>query len=223
MPDATDTPRIDPCWREEHVLADGTRVLLRLISAADRELLRRGFERLSPTSRYLRFFTTKPELSEGELDCLTDLDDVDRLAIGAIQLDPDGGEGDGLGVARFARVPGEPAVAEPAVAVIDHAQGRGLGKLLLSRLAIAARERGVERFRCEVLAANRGVLHLLSEHADDVVSAPEGDVVRVETAVPGERARGGRGRGAHRILALAAEGDLRVQLSHLLLKHGRGA
>src|ERR1700760_2906831 len=49
---------------------DGARVALRPIAPEDKPLLAASFARLSEQSRYRRFFTAKPELSEGELDYL---------------------------------------------------------------------------------------------------------------------------------------------------------
>jgi hypothetical protein len=52
-------------------LRDGTRIRVRQGHRSDRELLVRGFERLTPESRYRRFFAPMPELSEGMVRYLT--------------------------------------------------------------------------------------------------------------------------------------------------------
>jgi hypothetical protein len=44
-------------------LRDGSRVAIRPIEPDDREMLAEGFGRLSPESRYRRFFTPMPALS----------------------------------------------------------------------------------------------------------------------------------------------------------------
>jgi hypothetical protein len=62
-------------------LRDGSRVRLRQGHSADRELLLRGFERLSPESRYRRFLAAMPHLSEGMVEYLTDVDNHDHEAI----------------------------------------------------------------------------------------------------------------------------------------------
>ena len=46
-----------PDFHEEHVLADGTRVILRHVRPEDAGEVRRGLERLSPQSRYRRFLS----------------------------------------------------------------------------------------------------------------------------------------------------------------------
>ena len=211
----------DEHYREETELKDGTRVLLRVMRPEDGPLLERGFERLSAESRYLRFMGTKAELSDTDLEALTALDGVDRFAIGAIRADTEGGEAEGLGVARFARLPEDPEVAEAAVTVVDEAQGLGLGSLLLRRLAAAARERGVERFCGDVLSANATMRRLLADQMDATVLDSADGVVRVLVELPSFSALmagADRGELLGRLLAQAAAGRITVRLGSLLLK-----
>ncbi|HSJ18126.1 MAG TPA: GNAT family N-acetyltransferase, partial [Solirubrobacterales bacterium] len=117
-------------------LGDGTRVLIRPIRPDDRELVRAGFERLSPESRYRRFLTPMPKLTDQQLAYLTDVDHHDHEAM--ITVDPATGEG--VGISRFVRDAERPGTAEAAVTVIDECQGRGLGTALLTALTERARK-----------------------------------------------------------------------------------
>src|SRR5262249_41893514 len=148
---------------EVATLRDGTAVVLRLVRPDDKELLRRGFARMSPESRYLRFFTPKAALTDDELRYLTEIDQDRHLAIGASTLAAD----HGLGVARAIALDGEPGVAEAAIAVVDDMHGKGLGSLLFMRLVAAARERGIERVRCEVLGSNNSMQVFLQDVLPD--------------------------------------------------------
>ena len=211
----------DGSYREELELDDGSRVLLRVLRPEDRDLLRRGFDRLSDRSRQLRFMGPKARLSDAELDALTELDGEDRFAIGAVRLGSGSEEAEGLGVARFARLPDDPEVAEAAVTVVDTAQGQGLGSVLLRRLAAAARERGVRRFRGDILSYNTAMRRLLASHTDATVLESEGGVVRVAVELPSYATlMAGRERGhvLGRLLAQAAGGAIRVRPGSLLLK-----
>jgi len=153
---------IGPAFSEEHMLADRSIVRLRLIRPDDADELRRGFERLSPESRYRRFLSGVHQLSDEALRYLTHVDERDHLAIVVTRPRPDGSE-EGLGVARFIRLRDEPTVAEAAVTVLDSEQRKGLGYLLTTTLARAARERGIRHFRVEVLADNQAVRELLRD------------------------------------------------------------
>jgi GNAT superfamily N-acetyltransferase len=204
----------DADYREEITLADGERVTLRLVRPADKELFVRGIQRMSPESRYLRFFTAKERLSDGELRYLTEVDQERHFALGAVRLDADGHE-EGLGVARFVALDDAPGVAEPAVAVIDSMQRKGLGRALLARLLAAARERGVERFRCEVLAENTGMLEMLQRVAPGSVAPAGAGLVVVELPIPPAEDDESKLSPIYRLFVLVAE--RLVQIRRMIL------
>ena len=154
-------------------LADGSRLAIRPIEPGDRDLMRAGFERLSPESRYRRFFSPMPELTGRQLDYLTRVDHHDHEAL--VALDADSGEG--IAVARFVRV-GE-GVAEPAIAVIDDWQGRGVAAALLDRLVERAREEGIQRFAALVMADNERAIRAL-ERLGETHTDQEGPEVELE-------------------------------------------
>jgi RimJ/RimL family protein N-acetyltransferase/nucleotide-binding universal stress UspA family protein len=139
-----------------HTLKDGTRVSVRPLERGDRDLLRAAFARLSPESRYRRFFTNVASLSERDLDYLTDIDHHRHEALVAIEP----GTSEGLGVARFIRT--DEGQAELAVTVVDDWQGKGVGGVLLDALADRAREEGIGRFTATVLASNEEARALIS-------------------------------------------------------------
>jgi len=155
----------DAAWREKATLSDGRKIELRLLRGDDAPLLAAAFEKLSNESRVRRFHGARLQLSADELRYLTQIDGENHFALGAI----DAADGEAVGVARFIRLPQEPGVAEPAVTVIDEVQGKGLGRLLLFRLGAAARERGVDWFRCAILATNEPLRDLVNRLAPDVV------------------------------------------------------
>lgn len=202
-----------PDYEERAVLADGTPVRLRLVTPADLPILRAGFARLSAESRYARFLGPKDSLSEDELRYLTELDHETHLAIGAVRDDGDGEDGIpiGAGIARFIRLDEPPATAEAAIAVADELHGRGLGRLLFLRLCAAAQERGVVRFRCEVLASNTGMTALIRDVAPEHEIAADAGVLSIEMEVPEvppTEPAGGSAPGGplYRLFRAAAEG-----------------
>lgn len=135
-------------------MRDGAVITIRPIVPDDREELRDAFERLSPESRYRRFFGPMAELSDRELDYLTQVDHHDHEAL--VAQDPDG---TGIAVARYVRTAA--AVAEPAVVVADDWQGRGVGLAVLQALVRRACEEGIERFEAPVLATNTEAIRVL--------------------------------------------------------------
>jgi len=162
-------------------LRDGSRVIIRPGVRSDRELLVKAFDRLSPESRYRRFFAPVKTMSGPLLDYLTSIDHVDHFAWAALSAEPGlcsaapaalvgrtapippGGESAGVGVSRYIRLPDDPAGAEMAVTVVDDWQGKGLGRILLDALVLEALENGITRFEGDVLVENRPMQQLLRE------------------------------------------------------------
>jgi len=107
---------------------------------------------------------------------------VNHLAIGAIRTQA--GRPEGLGVARFVRLEGRPAVADVAITVLDHVQRKGLGRLLLTRLMAAARERGIQRFESDVLATNAAMRRLVRSLVPGTIERADGRTVRMEMPLP---------------------------------------
>jgi len=185
---------------ERVLLRDGTEALIRPLRPGDRAVLAAGFERLGEQSRYRRFMGSKPRLSSSELTYLTDVDHHDHE--GLVAFDPETREP--LGVARFVRLAGEPSVAEPAVAVIDDWQRRGVGTALLTALSRRAREEGITRFRATVLEENRPVFALLEKSGPLTVRRSGG-----EAQVEFELERESRWHQLLEALRAAARGELR--------------
>jgi nucleotide-binding universal stress UspA family protein/GNAT superfamily N-acetyltransferase len=158
-------------------LKDGSRVEIRPVEPDDRAALADGFERLSPESRYRRFFGPMPELSDRFLDYLTQVDHHDHEAI--VAVDPD--TGDGVGVARFVRTGAD--VAEPAVVVIDDWQGRGVASTLLDALVDRARDEGIVRFDAPVLATNTDAIAVM-QRLGTTRQRPEGREIHLSIDLP---------------------------------------
>ena len=141
---------------ERVLLRDGTEVALRPIREEDKDAVQSAFDRMSEDSRYKRFFTLSPQLSDRELAYLTEVDHHDHEALVAYLP----GTGESLGVSRFVRSKEDPEEAEVATVVVDDWQSRGIGTLLIDRLSARAREEGIQRFTSELLASNRRAIDL---------------------------------------------------------------
>jgi acetyl coenzyme A synthetase (ADP forming)-like protein len=157
-------------WVHDVVLADGGLVHVRPIHPGDGPALLRFHSRLSPHSIYLRYFSAHPRLSEKEVERLTTVDYVHRLAFVATVGD------EIVAVARYEGQPGSPS-AEVAFLVEDAQHGRGIGTLLLEALAVAARANGIEEFTAVTLWDNKRMLGVFQEVGFEVSHrAAEGEV-----------------------------------------------
>ncbi len=192
-----------------HRLTDGTLIRVRALRPEDRDKLRNGFARLSPESKYRRFFSAPATLSEATLDYLTQTDGRNHVAIGAELGDAGADTSYGIGIARFVRLAEDPTTAEAAVAVIDEMQHRGVGRLLLGELVRAAREREVTTFVCHVLPENEPIKSLLQQLDDQATPQLEDGVLTYRLSLPETLPDAPGEAPMYRLFRLAAEG-LRV-------------
>lgn len=174
-----------PDLRSYEVLADDTELVLRPVRESDGALIARGFAGLGPESRYRRFMVPKQVLTEAELRQLTRVDGTFHYALGVLGWDADGRE-QPLAIARYVRQRVDSELADAAVAVVDAAQGRGLGKVLLRRLAREATQRGIRSFCGDVLASNTGARCLIRGLDPDARFVSQGDgTLHFQLALPG--------------------------------------
>ena len=170
-----------PFEATQHVLDDGLRVLVRPVVPTDRAELEAGYRSLSTHSRQTRFFSPPKELSEDDLDYLTNVDQYDHCALAAFAADEPGAPG--LGVARYIREEGRPTHAEVAVTVLDDYQHRGIGTLLMRLLASVAATNGVRTLVSYVQWDNGDLIEQLREEGARVLP-DEAGVARIELDIP---------------------------------------
>jgi len=154
------------------VLRDGSSVRIRASHPADEPAIAAFITGLSEGSRRLRFRSEDVDIQAtarhwSGIDC----EDCCVLAVLG---------GEVVGQASYERLADDRALV--AFTVTDSFQGRGLGTLLLKRLAEAADEDGVAVFEAEVLAENDKMLELFRDSGFGVTMKSEPGLVRVEFA-----------------------------------------
>lgn len=169
--DEVRTTRPPRHWEADVLLRDGRTAHIRPMQPEDRELLVEFYSRVSEQSKYYRFFSPMPELSERDLDRFTQVDHRDRVAMILLVA------GQMIAVGRYDTI--RPGYAEVAFLVEDAHQGRGIGQLLLEHLAQAGRERGIEEFVAEVLPDNQAMIHTFKDAGYQVKSTFEDGVMEL--------------------------------------------
>lgn len=133
---------------------------LRPILPEDAPRLRALHARLSPESRYFRFFSARAELPLEEAQQLATVDYRTKMAVVALSTQEP--EPTIIGVARYGVAdPSKPDEADAAIVVEDRFQGRGLGTALLAQLLKYAREHGIQYFIANVDSMNTTMLKLI--------------------------------------------------------------
>lgn len=140
--------------RLELVLRDGTPVVARPLTPADRDMVAEGYRRLSPEARYQRFWVREGKVIGDAM--------LDRLLTGSppehavwTVFDPSREGFPGMGAASFWRSEPDPEEAEFSVTVLDADQGRGVATLLLAVLWLVAYRHGIARFVGYTMPENR--------------------------------------------------------------------
>lgn len=159
-------------WEADVLLADGSTAHLRPITPADADRLVAFYARVSPESKYLRFFAPYPVLSAKDVRRFTHVDHDERVALILLVGD------DMIAVGRYDKI--NESDAEVAFLVEDGVQGRGVAPILLEHLAEAARERGISRFVAEILPQNRRMAQVFAAAGYTVSREFEDGMILVE-------------------------------------------
>jgi acetyl coenzyme A synthetase (ADP forming)-like protein len=161
------------------LLRDGSAAHIRPAAPADRDALDRFFRDLSAESRYRRFLSVSAP--GPDLVARIAADGDPRAALTLVATRTLGGEARVVAAGSyFARGPG---TAEVALAVADAFQGKGLGTILLERLALAAVQNGFTRFWAVTGADNGPMLKLFRESGFEVKDAPGRGGVEIDLAL----------------------------------------
>lgn len=145
----------------ETKLGDGTPVVARPLGLADRGSLAEGYRRLSPESRYQRFWVRGGAVIGDKM--------LDRMLAGSVEdhglwavIDPTR-EFPGLGAASFWRSDEDGEEAEFSCTVLDEDQRRGVGTLLLAVLWLVAYKQGIRHFTGYTMPENTAAIRWMRD------------------------------------------------------------
>jgi RimJ/RimL family protein N-acetyltransferase len=171
-----DMPGYPGQYESDAVLSDGSRIHLRPIRPDDATRLLDLYHRLSPRSLYHRFFTI-PRPDPVYAKYLADVDYINHFALVAVC------DAQIIAVARYFRRRDFPNRAEAAITVADAWQAKGIGPLMLDRLAIVAREQQITSFEGRVLTDNQQILKALSRSPFHINQTAESGVINLTVSL----------------------------------------
>jgi acetate---CoA ligase (ADP-forming) len=155
-------------------LRDGSQVTLRRARDSDEPALRALLAGLSPEARRLRFFSGAVDVAGAAH--LTGATGSGRYGLVAHD------EG-GVLIAHAFVVALDEHRAEVAVEVAERLHGRGLGTILIERLAAEAERHGITRLVADVLPENHAMLNVFRDGFDAHVAFADGsDKVELPTS-----------------------------------------
>lgn len=148
------------------VLTNHKHVRIRALRRCEERPIRELYARLSPRTRYMRFFSPMPVLPDAVVRLLACVDYRRTLAL---LVEYDNGCGwEAIGLGSFGAV--DDNDVEIALVVRDDWQRLRLGTELARRILQAAEDRGFHRFIANVRSENVAVRRLL-RHVGEIVSA----------------------------------------------------
>jgi RimJ/RimL family protein N-acetyltransferase len=156
-----------------------TELTIRPVAEEDLGLVRRMFERSSPETRYLRFFSGGTNVPEHILRRLVEVDHRCREAVVGIV------DGEVIGLASYDRTAEHPDSAELAVVVEDGWQRHGVGARLVREVVRLARHRRVGVVVANVLSENQRALRLVRRLSPDAHPRLDGTESSVEIPIAG--------------------------------------
>jgi acetyltransferase len=156
---------------EELVQRDGRTLLLRPIRPEDEPALQAAFAKLTPEEVRMRFFSAMRSIDHVTAARFTQID-YDREMALVLTVPGAAGRAEILGVVRLHEDPDRER-AEYAILVLRAMTNRGLGRLMMERIIVYARRRGIGTLHGTVLRENRRMLALCRALGFAIAADPE--------------------------------------------------
>lgn len=180
--------RIIRDWQgyHEHVLLrDGSSISLRLATRDDTTPVGDLIRRVSDESRYFRFMAGVKYVSTSVIEEMCINEPRDRASLLAIL--GGGSSGKVVAIGNYASLAVR-NTAEVSFLVADEFQGKGIGTLLLDRLAGIAAANGFVGFEAEMLYENEKMMTVFRDAGFEVMQAIGGSTVHIQFPVGGNAA-----------------------------------
>ncbi len=185
-------------YREHVLLRNGNSITLRLAGQEDITGVEELVKHVSDESRYFRFMGGVSYVSRSVVEDMCVCEPHDRASIVAIL----GGNSPGkvIGIGNYAALAMR-NTAEVSFLVDDEYQGKGIGTLLLERLAGIAAANGFVGFEAEMLYENEKMSVVFKDAGFETLKAIGGSTVHLEFPISGNAAVRERGELRDRLAA----------------------
>ncbi|MFZ0132091.1 MAG: GNAT family N-acetyltransferase [Desulfobacterales bacterium] len=163
-----------PVQLEETVAIEGEDVVIRPATPVDTRRIQEHFYTLDEKDVVARFFYDKKRFDTEEIDGVSQIDYVHDLTLLALLGEPGFRRVIGIGEYLF-----DPAknLAEVAFSISTDFQGKGIGKILMRKLAQAARENGIAGFMAYTSPRNNGMIKLFNSLPYTIKTFFDGDML----------------------------------------------
>ncbi len=165
---------IYPFQLEETMKIDGEEVTLRPAKPVDERRIQEHFYNLDKTDIVSRFFHEKTSFVRDEAQGVSQIEYLTDLTI--VALVGEFGFGRVVGIGEYLLDPAK-NIAEVAFSISKKFQGKGLGKILLKKLCMAARENGIAGLVAYTSPGNKGMIKLFNTLSFKTKTFFDGDML----------------------------------------------
>ncbi|MFO7495516.1 MAG: GNAT family N-acetyltransferase [Desulfobacterales bacterium] len=163
-----------PVKLEEILEIDGEEITIRPSKPVDERRIQEHFYTLDKADVISRFFHEKTSFLRGDVESMYAIDYVNDLAI--VALVGEFGFGKVVAVGEYLLDPAA-NLAEVAFSVSREYQGKGLGRVLILKLAEAARENGISGLVAYTSPQNQGMIRLFNYLPYQIKTIFDGDML----------------------------------------------
>jgi GNAT superfamily N-acetyltransferase len=165
-----------PAKLEENIHIDGEMITIRPAKPVDERRIQEHFYNQDKDDIYSRFFQSRSRFVRNDLEGMYQIDYVNDLTILAVV--GEFGFGKVIAVGEYL-LDKKTNMAEVAFSVSKESQGKGLGKIIIKKLAAAARESGIAGLVAYTLPGNQGMIRLFKTLPYKVTTFYDGDMVEL--------------------------------------------
>ncbi|MGE5219848.1 MAG: GNAT family N-acetyltransferase, partial [Chloroflexota bacterium] len=174
------TPYQDSPQSGRLILRDGSTATIRLSRTDDQEALKEFFAGLSDQSRHRRFFANTPASERWIRSCCDSSNPRASLTLVVTRLSDESRSRIIATGSYFAR---DETTAEIALAVDDRFQGKGVGTLILERLALLAVANGFRHLQAVTMAENQLMIEVFRASGFELRTRQEAGYVEIDLSV----------------------------------------
>jgi len=165
---------IYPVKLEEIIEVDGEEITIRPSKPVDERRIQEHFYTLDKADVVSRFFHEKTSFLRGDVESMYAIDYVNDLTI--LALVGEFGFGKVVAVGEYLLDPAS-NMAEVAFSVSREYQGKRLGRILIRKLAEAARENGISGLMAYTSPQNQGMIRLFNQLPYKIKTVFDGDML----------------------------------------------
>jgi len=165
-----------PIHLEETRDIDGEIITIRPAKPVDERRIQEHFYNQDKDDIYSRFFQARKRFVRDDMESMFQIDYIKNLTL--LVVVGEFGFGKVVGVGEYLLDPSR-NIAEVAFSVSKEWQGKGLGKVLIQKLAEAARENEIAGFFAYTLPRNLGMIKLFKTLPYKITSEYDGEVVEL--------------------------------------------